>query len=248
MIRLEDTRRFYGLLDRLERCVGGRRTLAGLRSFNDWPHRGVYFFFEPGEIRRESGEGLRVVRVGTHALSAKSRSTLSQRLSQHRGGSNGKGNHRGSIFRLLVGRALVAHGDIAACRSWGVKGDLSKAADLLGLDRNALAAEEEPIEQAVSRHLAAMPFVWLGIDDDAGPAGRRDMIERNCIALLSNFEREPIDPASPDWIGHSCGRPLVRGSGLWNQRHVDEGHDPSFLNNFEDAIAQMEGARDGIPQ
>jgi hypothetical protein len=237
MSRRADVGRFYGLLDRLERSIGSRRTLANLSSFSDWPRRGVYFFFEPRELRRESGDGMRVVRVGTHALLANSRSTLSQRLSQHRGGSNGKGNHRGSIFRLLVGQALIARGHAPACRSWGLKSDLSRAAASLGSDRIALAVAEEAIEQVVSRHLVGMSFLWLAVDDEPGPASLRDLIERNSIALISNFEREAIDPASPNWLGHSCDRPLVCRSGLWNQRHVDEGHDPSFLNILEKAIA-----------
>jgi hypothetical protein len=33
-----------------------------------WPRRGVYFFFENGEMRSETGTGPRVVRVGTHAM------------------------------------------------------------------------------------------------------------------------------------------------------------------------------------
>jgi hypothetical protein len=32
-----------------------------------WLQRGVYFFMEGGEHRTDSGEGLRIVRVGTHA-------------------------------------------------------------------------------------------------------------------------------------------------------------------------------------
>jgi hypothetical protein len=33
-----------------------------------WLARGVYFFHETGENRADTGEGSRVVRVGTHAL------------------------------------------------------------------------------------------------------------------------------------------------------------------------------------
>ena len=74
----------------------------------EWPARGVYFFFEDGEARSTSGTGPRVVRIGTHALTAKSSTTLWNRLAQHRGVvGTGGGNHRGSIFRLLVGEALL---------------------------------------------------------------------------------------------------------------------------------------------
>ena len=78
-----------------------------------WPRRGVYFFFENGEPRSGTGAGPRVVRVGAHGLKNGARSTLWGRLSQHRGSSrSGLGNHRGSIFRLLVGVALANRNNI----------------------------------------------------------------------------------------------------------------------------------------
>lgn len=73
-----------------------------------WPKHGVYFFMEDGEVRSGSGSLLRIVRVGTHALTASSRTTLWKRLSQHKGErKSGDGNHRESIFRFLVGSTLV---------------------------------------------------------------------------------------------------------------------------------------------
>jgi hypothetical protein len=83
--RLEHRLRFYRILDGLERRIGGRRQLAGCHGRAGWLPRGVYFFMEEGERRTDSGEGLRVVRAGTHALRPTSRATLWHRLSQHRG-------------------------------------------------------------------------------------------------------------------------------------------------------------------
>jgi hypothetical protein len=84
-----------------------------------WPGKGVYFFFETGEIRRESGIGPRVVRVGTHALASSSRATLRQRLFQHRGNAGDRGgNHRGSVFRKHVGFALLDPDLESACATW----------------------------------------------------------------------------------------------------------------------------------
>src|SRR5690242_13971991 len=104
MDRRADLIRFYEILGTLEKKVGGKRTLAECDGRMPWPRRGVYFFFEPGEVRSDSGGGPRVVRVGTHALANGSTTTLWRRLSQHRGSKrSGGGNHRGSIFRLLVG-------------------------------------------------------------------------------------------------------------------------------------------------
>ena len=239
MSRLNDLVRFYTLLDRLEQRVGGMRVLANLGTFRDWPNCGVYLFFEPSEMRSDSGEGPRIVRIGTHALREGSRSTLRQRLGQHRGrASGGSGNHRGSIFRLLIGQALLARGELAHCSSWGVKGDAAKASAELGMNREMLASAEAPVEQAATHHIGTMQFLWVNIDDKPGPNSLRGVIERNAIALLSNHGRTPLDSPSLRWLGHDSDRPLVRSSGLWNQRHVAETHDPAFLKRFELMITQ----------
>lgn len=237
MSRTDDLIRLYRIFDRLEDSSRGKRFLAQLAPSGSWPRRGVYFFFEPGEVRADSGQGPRLVRVGTHALGVGARSTLHQRLRQHAGKSSGSGgNHRGSIFRLLVGEALIARGDCPPCPSWGVKGDLSKAAEMLNLQRAPLAAAEAPIEAAVSNYLGRLPFLWLPIDDEPGPESLRGFIERNVIALASGLREPVIDPPSPSWLGLRSGRDKVRRSGLWNQRHVDENYVPGFLDVLETAI------------
>ena len=98
---------FYELLTGLERNLGGARRLSECYGRMGWPQRGVYFFREAGERRIDSSQGQRIVRVGTYALKPGSRSTLWDRLSQHRGTNSGGGNHRGSIFRLIVGAATI---------------------------------------------------------------------------------------------------------------------------------------------
>src|ERR1700693_889670 len=106
MNRHADLVRVYEILGSLEHALGGKRILADCDGRMVWPDRGVYFFFVPGETRSDTGSGPRVVRVGTHALKAGSGTSLWQRLSQHRGiAATGGGNHRGSVFRLLVGTA-----------------------------------------------------------------------------------------------------------------------------------------------
>src|SRR5688572_20409210 len=116
--RLADLKRFYAVLDALEKHTGGARTLAECSGRLDWPTRGVYFFREAGETRSDTGNGPRVVRVGTHALKAGSGTKLWTRLSQHRGKGSGGGNHRGSIFRLIVGTSLMAR-DNRTVTTWG---------------------------------------------------------------------------------------------------------------------------------
>jgi hypothetical protein len=196
----------------------------------EWPHRGVYFFREPGEDRSDSGQGPRVVRIGTHALKSGSKTSIWNRLSQHRGTvSSGAGNHRGSIFRLIVGAALI-HRDEQSCATWGQGSNAPRE----------VREKEQTIEQQVSKKIGELPFVWLAIDDEPGSDSLRGYIERNCIALLSNTNKEAIDPATEAWLGNSSDRKKVRESGLWNQNHVDEKYDPTFLDVFEELIGKME--------
>lgn len=58
--RRADLDRFYGLLGILEERCGGKRLLADCHGRMNWPSRGVYFFFEDGELR-DDGATQRVV-------------------------------------------------------------------------------------------------------------------------------------------------------------------------------------------
>jgi hypothetical protein len=232
--RLRDLIRFYAILDGLSQRVGGARALIDSNGRHNWPERGIYFFFEPGEMRSDSGIGLRVVRVGTHALRDGAGTSLWGRLCQHRGvASSGSGNHRGSIFRLLVGAALQRTPAAAPVPSWGCKQDLATAARFLGTPIEQLRADERLLEVVVSRHIGAMPFLWIDVPDIPAGAHQRGAIERGAIALLSNWRKSPLDPSSPGWLGHRSDRERVRESGLWNNHHVDEAYDASFLDPFE---------------
>lgn len=105
--RLKDLKHFYDLLAHLENNNGTKLNLGSCHGKMNWPKQGIYFFYEDTEIRTESGKGCKVVRVGTHALKEGSKSTLWSRLSNHKGRRSGLGNHRGSIFRLLLGISIA---------------------------------------------------------------------------------------------------------------------------------------------
>ena len=227
MDRVGDLIRFYDLLHRLEVKSGGKKLLSNCDGYLSWPKRGVYFFMEEGETRSDSGEGPRVVRVGTHAITSKSRTGLWGRLSQHRGTKGKGGNHRGSIFRKLIGYSILGkHQD---CLTWGEESSAS----------SGIRHAEEHIEQEVSAIVGKMPFLVVGIDDPPGPKSLRAVIETNSIGLLSNHEKTPLDPPSSDWLGHRCRREKVRVSGLWNQRDTDRDYDPGFLDVFESLVEKM---------
>ena len=216
--RLEDVHRFYFILGLLEDKIGGRRFLAECSKASGWPRRGVYFFMEPGEQRSDSGSGLRIVRVGTHSTKrGGSRTTLWNRLSQHRSGRVG-----GSIFRNLIGRALFGKGVVAA--------------------RNSESNISEVIRQMPFLWLN----VDVPEDVTAGVRLRK-YVERNAIALLSSFGKDAIDPPSGNWLGNYCtdakgnlNKRVIR-SGLWNQQHVDpkrSRYDPNFLDRFNNLVTK----------
>lgn len=229
--RCTDLVKFYEILADLESKVGPARKLTNCSGRMGWPRRGVYFFFEDGEKRSDTGIGPRVVRVGAHALAVGSGTKLWSRLSQHKGQSNGGGNHRGSIFRLIVGTALINKGRLSF-PTWGIGNTADKAV------RNG----EVDLERQVSDVIGKMRFLWLGIEDEPGPNSLRGYVERNSIALLSNYEKSPLDPPSPDWLGNYCNRVRVRKSGLWNQNHVEEGYDLAFLDNFAHLVSDVKKA------
>jgi hypothetical protein len=226
--RRRDTDRFYALLDELAERVGGPRLLRDCTEASGWPQYGVEFFLEDGQVRAE-GDGLRVVRVGSHALTATSRATFWTRLAQHRGPANGAnasvGNHRGSIFRQHVGSALLQVGDWPAevAQSWGQQ-------KVSPVQREA----ERPLERAVSDHITVMPLLWLGVPDREW----RKSIRANSIALLSQ-RAGGVHQATPGWLGLHAKNENVCTSGLWNSDFVDDLYDASFLDAMHTCVKAM---------
>ena len=238
MSRVEQINFFYEILRDLEERLGGKRRLADCHGRMHWPRHGVYFFFELGESR-SSGHGLRVVRVGTHALKRHSKATLWERLRAHRGNVGGEriggGDHRGSIFRLHVGSAILRKDGLESqYPSWGV----GSSAPRVVRDREYL------VEKKVSQHIREMPFLWLKVEDPPGPQSQRAYIEQNAIALLSNYDKlgspAAVDAPSADWLGFYCTNSKVRRSGLWNVEHITEQQwDPEFLNKLEETVGNL---------
>jgi hypothetical protein len=153
--------------------------------------------------------------------------------------ASGGGNHRGSIFRLIVGAALIRR-DGLIFPTWG-NGSTAES---------FVRSGEVALERQVSRLIGDMPFLWVPIGDEPGPKSRRGYIERNAIALLSNYNKPPLDPPSQEWLGRHCEREQVSESvrdrvmksGLWNSDYVDAAYDPAFLNElgaFVSAIGRV---------
>lgn len=233
MDRRDDLDQLYEVFVDLEERLGGMRRLRDCTGYMNWPDRGVYVFFANAETRG-ADDHPRVTRVGTHAVSTGSETTLWDRLIAHRGHNSGSyaggGNHRGSVFRKRVGEALIKRDERQdEFPDWGAGSSAARE----------LRLEELPIEQQVSEYIRDLPFLWVAIDDEPGPDSDRAFIERNAIALLSNYRQDPIDKRDEEWLGRYSPCVEIRESGLWNVNHVDEEYDPSFLDRFERSITQM---------
>lgn len=102
--RLAHLTDFYKQLDILEeKCP---KTEFSRITKNDYPYPGVFFVFEPGEMRSKTGQGCRVVHVGRTKLPTGSNNPerfLGKRLVEHRDGDVN------SSFRQAVETALVAN-------------------------------------------------------------------------------------------------------------------------------------------
>ncbi|SKA84684.1 hypothetical protein SAMN02745704_01802 [Paucidesulfovibrio gracilis DSM 16080] len=228
--RVEHLVRLYGCLDELEKRIGGKLELSACHGRMNWPNQGVYFFFEDGEERTGSGNGPRVVRVGTHAVSKGSKTTLWKRLYQHKGTEKtGGGNHRVSIFRLNVGAALQQAGKIESISSWGKSSSASRE----------IVNTEFEAEKYVSNYIGKMPFLFIRIEDESSKESDRAFLEKNLIGLLSEFEKAPIDPPSKTWLGNKSPKPEIGSSGLWNSNYIEFDYDPNFLNLLEHYICNM---------
>lgn len=231
--RHKDIDKFYDLLNYLEKCLGCKRILKECNGKMKWPERGVYFFFEPGEFRSSDTSQARVVRVGTHMVSKGSKATFWNRLRTHRGTEDGSGNHRGSVFRLLVGEALIMKSNGAIqVPTWSI-GDSASS---------EIRKVESELEREVSRHIGEMSLLWLNVPDEASPHSDRAYIERNAIGLLSSFE-SPLDLPSEGWLGRFCPNEFVRSRGLWNINHIGYKYDIHFLEIIADYIEITAGIK-----
>lgn len=235
MTRRQDVDRFYSLLNDLDGIVGSKRRLGNCDGRMNWPDRGVYFFFHPDETRRSTDQ-LRLTRIGTHAVSEGSSTSLWDRLRAHRGANRGTyedgGNHRGSVFRKRVGEAIIEKAELQEqYPEWGVGSSAGRE----------LRLEELHMERRVSEYIRDLPFLWVDVDDEPSPESDRAYIERNAIALVSNFNKNSIDARYDGWLGHYSPVTEIKESGLWNINHVSEEYQWGFLEMLAGYIDRMPG-------
>lgn len=223
--------RFYSLMEELE-SNQPKRILKDSNGQMKWFDQGVYFFFEKDEIRENNQP--RVVRIGTHAVSKGSKTKLWKRLRQHKGTKKGYGNHRSSVFRKLIGFALIKKQHLNY-PFWGFNKKL--------VNKEA-KNEEKSLEIDISKIIGNMPFLCLQVLGDSRKDNMRAYIETNSIALLSNRDKDiKYDLPSGNWLGKFSGHKHVAESGLWNSDDTEKDYSPIFLDKLEEIILKMKNNR-----
>lgn len=225
--RIVDLKKLYSLIEKA-RSSEQSFLLRDLRE-RELPARGVYVFVDRKEKNFEGSLG-RIVRIGTHAISEGSKSQLRTRLRSHLGQVDGSGNHRGSIFRLHVGRAMLKRDhNLPRLTTWGVGQDAPKKTRRFELEH----------ERRVSDYLNKLEVVILPVSDEASKHSMRAVIETQLIALLSDA-LQPIDRPSKRWLGTSSPSTAIACSGLWNLRDVGVRYEPDSAGSVSELVTLVD--------
>ena len=217
-----EVKRFYEIMQQLWVAQRSGRRIADLTGRQPWPERGVYFV--TGAVSAAHTRSIpRIIRVGTHAVSVGSRTSLWNRISTHRGTLDGGGSHRSSIFRSHVGRAIM---NTEPHQNWPKNWATGQSAP------KSVLETEVDLEQKVSRAIGEMRLLWLQVSDIPGPSSDRAYLERNAIGLLSRSVL--LSPSTAgEWLGAFSDDWRIAASGLWNLNHLFLRPDPAFLDVLE---------------
>ncbi len=217
---IEDVLELYNCIYDLAESTGGIRIFSECSGKMYWPKKGVYFFVDFDEMSPVSKHRPRIVRVGTHAVSVGSKTTLWHRLKTHKGTNEGGGNHRGSIFRLHVGNALIEKNGLI-CDTWGKGQNASKD----------VREKEVFIEHLVSEYIGRLGVIVLDIDDLPAATSARAFIEKNSISLLSSINSS-FNFSTLNWLGNYSPRSEIINSSLWNINYINSDYDEGFLHEL----------------
>lgn len=219
------------LMRRLWVAQQGGRTLAKCGRGVKWPERGVYIILEP-TILPITGMP-RVTRIGTHAVSSGSKTTLWNRLSTHRGTTQGLGSHRSSIFRSHIGKAIMASTMGEQFPStWGEGQTATKDT----------RTTEEALERLVSSYIGDLSLIWLDVPGEAAPDTDRAFVEQNLISLYSRLGF--LYPSTIGrWLGERSPEWRIASTGLWNLNHALGPLHNSFPLVFEHYVEATIGKR-----
>jgi hypothetical protein len=228
---------FYTKLGDLKTQTDGPYYLDECDGQMDWPDRGIYIFFDQNsDLDVDPPSEWSISRIGTVGVSEGSSNTLWKRLRQHRGNTRGEhaggGNHRGSIFRLHVGRAIIEaenlHDDYPY---WG-----TSHREGIPLETDALREQEHPLEVRVSDYIRSLPFLVMDVPGAPSKTSARARLEKNLIGLVSQRRRTTPTLMREGWLGHENPKPEIHRTGLWNIHHVTALYDASIISDINSYI------------
>jgi len=188
-----------GKMNSVESCRAIHKALQSLPKYceptKDLPQKGIYFFYEQGEICSHTDKP-RIVRVGIHGQKA----TLRTRLRQHY-----RLNREGSVFRKHLGTALL--------KKKGTPDDeIIEWKDGRKSPRwNNFKATEDEVDRILPSRFF---FKVVAVEDGE----ERKKPEEKLIASLAAC---PQCRPSKGWLGQYAWSEKIRKSGLWNSNHVD---------------------------
>lgn len=207
---------------------GSLSALDSLSGVSELDSAGVYFLFEPGEVRH-SGEP-RVVRVGKT-------NNLRRRLQEHRGNNP-------SAFFTLIWEALMYRDKRVDFYPFSRK--------TWSAIPNPPQQDMRAFEQAIVKPYATLfEFTWIPIEDER----LRNKLELWATVVLSNYWRQsaPIDPPNANWLGKNLPTSRthpglspnllntynkVIKSGLWSDEFVDLDLTDGCCWDFEHLVRQ----------
>lgn len=222
--RIDAVQVFYGIVEHMNATSAILPLREALQ--NPLPDQGVYFFFDPTEETHFSTQLGRLVRVGTHAVSAGSRATLRDRLRAHLGTSDGYGNHRSSVFRLHVGEAIIRRDGLRKrFPQWGN----GQSSPVLVRER------ERPLEKKVSDVISKLYVASVKVADRAAKMSARSALERLTIALFTE-NYQPVESPSPQWLGRHSAHDVISKTGLWNLREVGSKADFKVIETIRERL------------
>lgn len=225
----------YRHLNTLREQTNGPYTLTECDGQLDWPDRGLYIFFDhDSNLRHDPPSEWTISRIGTVGVSTGSSNTLWQRLRTHRGTTSGDyeggGNHRGSVWRRHVGRAIIER-DGLDYPTWG-----TTHGEGFDCSTEDVRMQELPLERRVSDYIRDLPFLVVDVDDPPGPTSDRAYLEQNLIGLVSHKRRASPSCGRDEWVGDFNPRPEIHRTGLWNVQHTGTLFDQSVLQTLETYI------------
>ncbi|MHA1797689.1 MAG: hypothetical protein ACTSVY_04500 [Candidatus Helarchaeota archaeon] len=183
------------------------------------PFKGIYFFYEKGEIWGHCGEKPRIVRVGTHKGN-----NFRNRIAEHfllnekklNFDKNKEKPSDRSIFRKNIGRALLNKNEDPYLKIWNR--DFVPRQDRIKFGNSRNIEKEKSIEKQITDILEDKFFFrFIIIENEDERIGSKGFESK----LIGTVSRCTKCKPSRNWLGNYSPKKKIRASGLWLEHHLN---------------------------